>query len=68
MKQTQLAFLHEDNQYHSPYILGYWSGIRVRDFVGKLWPGAVKGEYLEMAYKRNYNLISLDIPSTVILR
>lgn len=52
MKQTHLAFLHEDNQYHSPYVLEYWSGKRGRDFVGKLWRGAVKGEDPVMAYKR----------------
>jgi hypothetical protein len=52
MKQTHLAFLHEDNQYHSPYVLEYWSGKRGRDFVGKLWRSAVKGEDPVMAYKR----------------
>ncbi|MEO7212941.1 DUF6055 domain-containing protein [Mucilaginibacter sp.] len=52
MKQTHLAFLHEDNQYHSPYVLEYWSGKRGRGFVGKLWRNAVKGEDPVMAYKR----------------
>ncbi|SDE67386.1 hypothetical protein SAMN05216464_108168 [Mucilaginibacter pineti] len=52
MKQTHLAFLHEDNQYHSPYVLEYWSDKRGRDFIGKLWRGAIKGEDPVMAYKR----------------
>ena len=52
MKQTHLAFLHEENQYHSPYVLEYWSGKRGRDFIGKLWRGAIKGEDPVMAYKR----------------
>lgn len=52
LKQTNYAFLHEANQYHSPYVLEYWSekhGIR---FIGKLWNQALKGEDPVMAYKR----------------
>ena len=52
LKQTHLAFLHEDNQYHSPYVLEYWSNKRGVDFVGKLWREAKQGEDPVMAYKR----------------
>lgn len=52
MKQTHLAFLHEDNQYHSPYVLEYWAEKHGRDFVGKLWRQAKEGEDAVMAYQR----------------
>jgi hypothetical protein len=52
MKQTHLAFLHEKNQYHSPYVLEYWSDKHGIDFMGKLWRGATKGEDAVMTYKR----------------
>ena len=52
MHQTHLSFLHEDNQYHSPYVLEYWSNKRGRDFVGKIWRNAIQGEDAVMTYKR----------------
>jgi hypothetical protein len=52
MKQTHYAFLHEINQYHSPYVLEYWSHKHGIEFMGKLWRGAIKGEDVVMAYKR----------------
>lgn len=52
MKQTHYAFLHEINQYHSPYVLEYWSNKHGIDFMGKLWRNAIKGEDAVMAYKR----------------
>ncbi|MBS1660345.1 MAG: hypothetical protein JST68_04770 [Bacteroidetes bacterium] len=52
MKLTHLAFLHEDNQYHSPYVLEYWSEKHGIDFIGKLWRQAIKGEDPVMTYKR----------------
>lgn len=57
MKQTHYAFLHEINQYHSPYVLEYWSTKHGIDFIGKLWRNAIKGEDAVMAYKR---LTSID--------
>jgi hypothetical protein len=57
MKQTHYAFLHEINQYHSPYVLEYWSNKHGIDFVGNLWRNAIKGEDAVMAYKR---LTSID--------
>jgi hypothetical protein len=52
MKQTHYAFLHEINQYCSPYVLEYWSGKHGVDFVGTLWRKAVKGEDPVITYKR----------------
>ncbi|BCM88623.1 hypothetical protein IAD21_00464 [Abditibacteriota bacterium] len=52
MKKTHLAFLHEDNQYCSPYVLEYWSNKHGIDFMGKLWREAKRGEDPVMAYKR----------------
>jgi len=52
MQQTHLAFLHEKNQYHSPYVLEYWSEKHGIDFMGKLWRNSIKGEDPVMAYKR----------------
>jgi hypothetical protein len=57
MKQTHYAFLHEINQYHSPYVLEYWSEKHGIDFMGKLWNQAIKGEDPVMTYKR---LTSID--------
>jgi len=52
LKKTHYAFLHETNQYHSPYVLEYWSEKHGIKFIGKLWQEAVKGEDAVMAYKR----------------
>jgi hypothetical protein len=52
MKYTNYAFLHEINQYHSPYVLEYWSNKRGKDFVAKLWKGAQRGEDPVATYKR----------------
>ena len=52
LKQTHLAFLHEANEYNSPYVLEYWSNKHGLDFVGKLWRQAQVGEDPVMAYKR----------------
>jgi len=60
MKYTNYAFLHEINQYHSPFVLEYWSGKRGRDFVGKLWKNARRGEDPVATYKR---LTQMDQPT-----
>jgi hypothetical protein len=52
LKQTHLAFLHEDNQYHSPYVLEYWSAKHGQPFIGRMWREARKGEDPVMTYKR----------------
>jgi hypothetical protein len=52
MKKTHYAFLHETNQYHSPYVLEYWGNKHGADFIGKLWREAREGEDVVEAYKR----------------
>ena len=52
LKKTHYAFLHETNQYHSPYVLEYWANKHGVNFIGKLWKQAVKGEDPVMAYQR----------------
>ncbi|WP_443938722.1 DUF6055 domain-containing protein [Pedobacter sp. MW01-1-1] len=52
LKKTHYAFLHETNQYHSPYVLEYWTNKHGITFVGKLWQNAKQGEDPVMAYKR----------------
>jgi hypothetical protein len=52
MKATHLAFLHEDNQYHTAYVLEYWSGKHGVDFIGKMWREVQRGEDPVMTYKR----------------
>jgi hypothetical protein len=52
MKATHLAFLHEDNQYHSPYVLEYWSNKHGVEFIGRLWREVQRGEDPVMTYKR----------------
>jgi len=52
MKATHLAFLHEDNQYHSPYVLEWWSEKHGVDFIGKMWREVRRGEDPVMTYKR----------------
>lgn len=46
------AFLHEDNCYNSPHVLEYWADLHGKDFIGKLWHNAKKGEDPVLAYKR----------------
>jgi hypothetical protein len=52
MKATHLAFLHEENQYHSPYVLEYWSEKHGIEFIGKTWREVQRGEDPVMTYKR----------------
>jgi hypothetical protein len=52
MKATHLAYLHEDNQYHSCYPLEYWSEKHGVEFIGKMWREVQRGEDPVMTYKR----------------
>ncbi|WP_437921832.1 DUF6055 domain-containing protein [Sphingobacterium sp. LRF_L2] len=52
MEKTHYAFLHEENQYHSPFVLEYWASKHGKDFIGKMWRSAQKGEDPVMTYKR----------------
>ena len=56
MKQTNYAFLHPVNMYHSPYVLEYWSEKHGKDFFGKLCHSTQKGEDPVATYKRLNNL------------
>lgn len=52
MKATHLAFLHQDNQYHSAQLLEYWSEKHGVEFIGKMWREVQPGEDPVMTYKR----------------
>jgi len=52
MKATHLAFLHEDNQYHTAQVLEYWSEKHGVEFIGKMWREVQRGEDPVMTYKR----------------
>ena len=52
MKATHLAFLHQDNMYHSAYVLEYWSNKHGVDFIAKLWREAKRDEDPVLAYQR----------------
>lgn len=52
MNQTHLAFMHPDNQYHSPFVLEYWADLHGKSIVGTLWNQALKGDDFVMTYKR----------------
>lgn len=57
MKGYYKAFMHEDNQYHSPYVLAYWEWKRPR-MVSKLWQGNIEADNQDpvQTYKRLNNL------------
>lgn len=50
--RTHLAFMHQDNAYHSPFVLEYWADKHGKDFVGKLWRSYKNGDDPVIAYKR----------------
>lgn len=52
LTKTHLAFLHEANMYHSPFVLEYWSDKHGLQFIGKLWRESLKGEDPVDTYKR----------------
>ncbi|RYD36122.1 MAG: hypothetical protein EOP87_06075 [Verrucomicrobiaceae bacterium] len=52
MKKTHLAFMHEDNHYHTCYPLEYWSFRHGQDFIGRMWREVRKGEDAVMTYQR----------------
>lgn len=56
LKQTNLAFLHPENQYHSPFLLEYWSEKHGLDFYGKLLNSLNRGEDPVITYKRITNI------------
>jgi hypothetical protein len=52
MRQTHLAFLHQDNMYHSCYPLEYWSDKHGLEFIARLWREAQREEDPVLAYRR----------------
>ncbi|MGJ7032518.1 DUF6055 domain-containing protein [Niabella hirudinis] len=52
LKNTYYAFLHPENQYHSPYVLEYWANKRGETFYGQLLHAVKKGEDAVTTYKR----------------
>ncbi len=56
MEKTHYAFLHETNQYHSPFVLEYWAHKHGIDFIGKMWRSVKEGEDPVMAYQRLTNI------------
>lgn len=42
MKLTHLSLGHKENQYHSPYVLAYWSDKHGVDMIGKMWQSATE--------------------------
>lgn len=57
MKGTHKAFMHEDNQYHSPYVLAYWE-YKHPHMVRDLWQGNIKDDNKDpvQTYKRMNNM------------
>ena len=52
MNQTNFAFLHPINMYHSPYVIEYWSEKHGKDFFGHLCRSTQDGEDPVATYKR----------------
>ena len=56
LQQLHKAFLAGENIYHSPYVLQYWSDVRGREVIGRLFREGQKGEDPVMTYKRLFAL------------
>lgn len=59
MKYTHLAFLHEENGYHSPYVLEYWTYKQNdRKFISRIWKEALDKDNRDPVaiYKRITNI------------
>lgn len=57
MKNTHKAFMHEDNQYHSPYVLIFWE-YKHPMMVSKIWKGNIAADDKDavQTYKRLNNM------------
>lgn len=51
-KQTHKAFMHNDNIYHSPYILEYWGMKHGRPFIADMYRQGHADEDVVMTYQR----------------
>ncbi|MEE2770617.1 MAG: DUF6055 domain-containing protein [Bacteroidota bacterium] len=56
LDNTYRAFLHEENMYHSPFVLEYWSTLHGKTFIGELWRSSKKGEDPVLTYQRLTNI------------
>jgi hypothetical protein len=52
MKQTNLAFMHPKNMYHSPYLMEYWANKHGEEIISKIWQESLPGEDPVVTYKR----------------
>jgi hypothetical protein len=55
LKNTHKNFSHEDIRYESIYLMEYWKQKHGKEFLGKLWKGAIYPEHPLQAYKRITN-------------
>lgn len=53
---THKAYLHMENIYHSPYVIQWWSDLRGRPSIARLYREGRRGEDPVMTYKRLYGL------------
>ncbi len=56
LDNTYRAFLHEENMYHSPFVLEYWSNKHGKTFIGELWRNSKKDEDPVLTYQRITNI------------
>lgn len=56
VKKSNLAFLHPENAYHSPFLLEYWSELHGKTFYGKMLREVRKDEDPVETYKRITNI------------
>lgn len=56
LEKNHLAFLHQSNMYHTPFVLEYWASLHGNDIIGNLWHEVEGNEDIVMTYKRHANL------------
>jgi len=56
VKKSNLAFLHPENAYHSPFLLEYWSELHGKTFYGMMLREVRKDEDPVETYKRITNI------------
>lgn len=57
---TYLSFMHEDNQYHSPFVLEYWADKYGQTFVADMWQASQPGDDFILTYKQMNGLSQTD--------
>lgn len=56
LKQTHLAFMHPDNQYHSPFVLEYWADLHDPTVVARVWKNAGSSDDMVTSYKKLFSM------------